>query len=186
MTAFISAGHNSKSITIKKDPGAVNKQGVKEGDLTIEFRDLVLRELDLLGVKYITDTNEESLAMYLSRIQTGTGSVVVEYHFDSAESDKATGSTGLIEGEADRLDRAFAKELTDNTASILGIKNRGVISEAESHRGRLGLMREDGLICLVEICFISNPDDLARYNLKKKELAKAHALIIHRYEHMIP
>lgn len=185
MTAFISAGHNSKSVTIKKDPGAVNKQGIKEGDLTIEFRDLVLRELDLLGIKYISDTDEENLAAYLNRIQTGTGSVVVEYHFDANDKPEPTGCTGLVEGEADRLDKAFAKELTDSTASIFGIKNRGVISEAESHRGRLGLMREDGIICLVELCFISNPDDLARYNLKKRELAKAHALIIQKYEAMI-
>jgi N-acetylmuramoyl-L-alanine amidase len=183
---FLSAGHNSKSTTIKKDPGAVNKQGIKEGDLTIEFRDLVKRELDLLGVKYISDTEEENLSMYLNRVNTGSASVVVEYHFDANEKPEPTGCTGLIEAEADRLDRAFAKELTDSTASIFGIKNRGVKTEAESHRGRLGLMREDGIICLVELCFISNPDDLSRYNLKKKELAKAHALIIQKYELMIP
>lgn len=183
---FISAGHNSKSKTIKTDPGAVNKDGVKEGDLTIEFRDLVKHELDLLGVKYTSDTEEENLAMYLSRIQTGSASVVVEYHFDASDNASATGCTGLIEAEADRLDIAFAKELNDTVASILGIKNRGVISEAESHRGRLGLMREDGLICLEEICFITNPDDLARYHLNKVPLAKAHAAIIKKYELMIP
>lgn len=183
---FISAGHNSKSKTIKQDPGAVNKQGIKEGDLTIEFRDLVKHELGLLGAKFISDTEEENLSMYLSRIQSGNGSVVVEYHFDSAASDQATGTTGLIEAEADRLDRAFAKELTDITACTLGIRNRGVISEADSHRGRLGLMREDGVICLVELGFISNPDDLQRFHLKKKELAKLHAAIIVKYEAMIP
>ncbi len=183
---YISAGHNAQSKTIKQDPGAVNKDGIKEGDLTIEFKGLVLRELDLLGVKYISDSEEENLSMYLKRIDTGTGSVVVEYHFDAAESDTATGCTGLIEEEADRLDNAFSKELNDGVASILGIRNRGVIKESESHRGRLGLMREDGIISLQEICFITNPDDLARYHLKKKELAKAHALIIQKYEAMIP
>jgi N-acetylmuramoyl-L-alanine amidase len=183
---FISAGHNSKSKTIKQDSGAVNKDGIKEGDLTIEFRDLVIAELDKLGLKFIKDSEEENLAMYLTRIKSGSASVVVEYHLDSAESDKATGTTGLVEGEADRLDRAFAKELTDSTAGILGIKNRGVISETESHRGRLGLMREDGLVCLVELCFISNPGDLEKYNEKKHELAKAHALIIKKYEEIIP
>lgn len=182
---FLSAGHNSQSKTIKKDPGAVNKQGIKEGDLTIEFRNLVSKELDAMNVKYITDYEEESLAMYLNRIQTGNGSVVVEYHFDSAASEQATGTTGLIEGEADRLDRAFAKELTDATSCLLGIKNRGVLSETESHRGRLGLMREEGIICLVELCFISNPQDLAAYHAKKTELAKIHASIIMKYENMI-
>lgn len=185
MSIFISAGHNSKSKTIKQDPGAVNKQGIKEGDLTIEFRDLVCQELDLLNAKYIKDLDEESLSMYLNRVKTGNGSVVVEYHFDSAAIETATGTTGLIEAEADRLDRAFAKELTDTVSNILGIKNRGIITEAESHRGRLGLMREDGIICLVELAFLSNPQDLIKYNLNKKELAKKHAAIILKYENMI-
>lgn len=182
---YLSAGHNAKSKTIKQDPGAINSHGVKEGDLTIELKGLIQHELDLLGVKYISDSEEENLSSYLKRIGTGTGSVVLELHFDSALSPTATGCTGLIEGEADRLDRAFAKELTDTNALILGIRNRGVVSEAESHRGRLGLMREDGIICLQEICFISNDDDLARYHLKKKELAKAFALIIQKYEDML-
>jgi len=182
---YLSAGHHSQAKNIKQDPGAVNKHNVKEGDLTIEFRNLIAGELDLLGVKYGIDSDEESLSIYLARIQTGTGSVVLEIHFDASDNATATGCTGLIEGEADRLDRAFAKELTDANASILGIKNRGVISETESHRGRLGLMREEGIICLQEICFISNDDDLRRYHLKKKELAKAFALIIQKYEAML-
>ena len=182
---FISAGHNSQSKTIKADPGAVNSHGIKEGDLTIEFRNLVAKELDSLGVKYITDLQEENLAMYLNRINTGNASVVVEYHFDAA-SPSATGSTGLVEEEADRLDKLFAKELIDSTANTLNIKNRGVISEAESHRGRLGLMREEGIICLVELCFISNDSDLAKYHANKLTLAKLHANIIKKYEELIP
>ena len=182
---YISAGHNSKSKNIKQDPGAVNKQGIKEGDLTIEFRDLVCKELDLLKVKDIKDSDEESLSQYLSRIKTGNASCIVEYHFDSASTESATGTTGLIEAEADKLDRAFAKELTDSVAKVLGIKNRGVITEAESHRGRLGLMREEGIICLVELGFLSNPQDLSKYNLNKNKLAKEHASIILKYENMI-
>ena len=58
---FLSAGHNSKSRTIKPDPGAINKYGIKEGDLTIEFRDLVAAELTKMGVPFKTDLQEESL-----------------------------------------------------------------------------------------------------------------------------
>lgn len=182
---FISAGHNSKSKTIRQDPGAVNKNGIKEGDLTIEFRDLVKKELDALNVKYISDSDEESLAAYLDRIQTGSGSVVVEYHFDAHDNPEATGCTGIVESDADRLDKAFAKELNDATANTLVIRNRGIITELDSHRGRLGLMKETGIICLQELGFISNPYDLERYNLLKKELAYLHAVIIKRYEALI-
>jgi N-acetylmuramoyl-L-alanine amidase len=182
---FLSAGHNAQSKSIKADPGAINKHGIKEGDLTIEFRDLVAHELDILGIKYITDLKEESLQMYVDRIQTGNGSVVIEYHFDAA-AETATGCTTLTEIDADRLDKACAKELSDITASILGIKNRGVKTEADTRHGRLALMKEDGIVVLHEICFITNEDDLTRYNLKKKELAKAHANILSKYEAIIP
>lgn len=181
---FLSAGHAAKSIN-SYDPGAVNKDGVKEGDLTIEFRDLVAHELDILGIKYIKDSDEESLSTYLKRIQTGNGSVVMEYHFDASDNKTATGTTVIVGNDADRLDKAFAKEMADNTAAIVNIKNRGVITEADSHRGKLGLMREQGIVALCELCFITNPDDLERYNVRKKELARSHALVLRKYEELI-
>lgn len=181
---FLSAGHSAKSIK-SYDPGAVNKDGIKEGILTIEFRDLVCHELDMLGVKYIKDSDEESLSQYLKRIKTGSGSTVIEYHMDSASNETASGATAIVGNDADRLDKAFAKEIAENTAAILGIKNRGVISEGESHRGKLGLMREEGIVSLCELCFISNFDDLDRYNLRKRELAKSHALLLRKYEQLL-
>jgi N-acetylmuramoyl-L-alanine amidase len=102
----ISAGHTSKGL--KQDPGAVGN-GYREADLTVEFRDLVIAELEKANVEYIKDHDDERLAEYLKRIQTGNGSVVIEYHFDAAASTTATGTTALIEAEADRLDKAFGK-----------------------------------------------------------------------------
>lgn len=181
---FISAGHHSKH-PIRQDPGAISQKGVKEGDLTIEFRDLVSHELTLLGAKHVKDLDNEVLQQYVNRIQTGSSSVVVEFHFDAGPP-TATGSTSLTEVDADRLDKAFAKELVDTTSSILGIKNRGVKTEADTRHGRLALMKEDGLVCLLELAFISNEDDLAKYNSRKKELARAIAQILIKYENIIP
>lgn len=178
---FISAGHNPKGL--KPDPGAV-ANGYKEADLAIIIRDLVCKELDKRKVAYIKDKDDERLGTYLDRIKTGNGSVVIEFHFDAA-SPKATGSTSLIEAEADRLDKAFAKEIVDKTAQILGIKNRGVISETESHRGKLGLMREEGLVCLLEVCFITNKSDIDTFLKNKEVLAVALTEIIIKYENLI-
>lgn len=184
MSIFISAGHNGKGIKPKYDSGAVSGN-VIEGLLTIDFRDLVVAELKKLGVtNIITDYDTESLGDYLLRIKTGNGSVICEYHFDSAIP-VASGTTAIVEQEADRLDRAFAKEIVDSTALTLGIKNRGVISEGDSHRGRLGLMREEGIICLCELAFVSNPNDVAAYHRGKATLARIHAGIIKKYEDML-
>lgn len=182
MTVFLSAGHNPKGI--KVDPGAIGN-GFHEADLAVEFRDLVIAALVSRNVKLIQDKDDERLGEYLKRIQTGNGSVVLEFHFDAAEASSATGATALIGNDADRLDKAFAKDLVEATSSVLGVKNRGVKTEAESHRGSLGLMREQGIVALLELCFISNPDDLRKYRAWKLALANRIADIVERYENMI-
>ena len=182
MTAFISAGHNPKGI--RKDPGAV-ANGFTEADLAIEFKKLVIDQLLKLKVKVVQDKDDERLGDYLQRIQTGSGSVVLEFHFDSSLSPTATGTTAIVGNDADRLDKCFARELAGCTSEILGIKNRGVITEKETHRGSLGLMREQGIVALLELCFISNPDDLEKYEDNKMELAYQIAHIIEFYEEML-
>lgn len=181
MTVFISAGHNPKGI--KPDPGAVSN-GLHEANLTVEFRNLVIYELLKRNVEVISDNDDERLGDYLKRIKTGSGSVVLEFHFDAASS-IATGTTSLYGSDADRLDIAFAKELVETTAAVLGIKNRGALSEKDSHRGSLGLMREQGIVSLLELCFISNTQDIEKYQANKNELAFKIAQIVARYENLL-
>jgi N-acetylmuramoyl-L-alanine amidase len=179
---FNLAGHNPNGLN--PDPGAIGN-GYHEADLTVEFRNLVTAMLRAKGLEVITDKDDERLAECLKRIKTGNGSVVLEFHFDAAVSSSATGTTVLIGNDADRLDKAFAKELVEACANTLSIKNRGVKTEAESHRGSLGLMREQGTVALLEICFISNPDDLLKYRQNKFTLAHNISEILERYEKLI-
>jgi len=181
---FLSAGHHSRRLA-GADPGAVNSHGIKEGDVTIEFRDLVSGYLRQMNVPHKLDSDQETLQQYTNRVQTGTGSVVCEYHLNAA-SPAATGTETLVEVDADRLDLACAKELSAATSLILGIKNRGTLSEAQTRHKRLALMKEYGIVVLHEICFITNDNDMRAYQAKKHELAKAHAQILVKYEQIIP
>ena len=179
---YISAGHNPNGI--KTDSGAVGN-GKRECDLTVEFRNLVLDQLKAKVALYISDNDSETLGQYLKRAETGNGSVVLEFHFDASANSKATGATALVGVDADDNDKAFARDILYATVSTFGIKNRGVLSEADSHRGRLGLMREKGIVALLELCFISNPDDLKAYDLHKTELAGKIADILIKYDALI-
>lgn len=179
---YISAGHNPNGI--KTDSGAVGN-GKREADLTVEFRNLVIEELKKSGAKYISDNDSERLGQYLKRAETGNGSVVLEFHFDASVNSKATGATALVGVDADDNDKAFARDILYATVSTFGIKNRGVLSEADSHRCRLGLMREKGIVALLELCFISNPADLKAYDLHKAELAGKIADILIKYDALI-
>ena len=181
MAVFLSAGHNTKG---KVDPGAV-ANGMTEAQKALEFKNLVISKCLKKGLKVITDKDDERLGDYLSRIKTGNGSVVLEYHFDASANKEATGTTALVGDDADRLDMAFGQELVNSTSNILKIKNRGVKKVGESARGRLGLMREQGIVCLLELAFISNERDMKNYELYKHELAEVHANIIAKYEDFI-
>lgn len=182
MAVFASAGHNT--LGIKVDTGAV-ANGYREADLNIQFRDLFIKECKALGMKVIKDLDNESLGQYLTRIQTGNGSVVIEFHFDAAANAAVSGTTGLVEADADRLDKAYATECVATTSRITGIPNRGVRSEKESHRGSLGLMREEGIICLLELGFITNINDVNSHIKVRPILAKELALITKKFEDLL-
>jgi N-acetylmuramoyl-L-alanine amidase len=92
----------------------------------------------------------------------------------------------LVGVDADRLDRSMASEFANSTATILGIKNRGVKSEADTRHKRLGLMRETGIVTLVEVCFISNKTDMAAYDKNFDKLVNRYADILIKYDALIP
>ena len=175
---FISAGHHNN------DTGAVNALGVQENNLTIQLRNKVIAILKAKKMPFINDNDDENLATYLRRIIPGNASVTCEFHFDMANT-KASGSTAIVAQYANKNSIAFADELSSTTAKILGIKNRGVKSETETNRGRLGLMRKDGIVALLEVCFIDNVNDMASYTKNIDALAAAYADILMKYENLI-
>lgn len=178
MTSFVSAGHHLK------DSGAVGVDKRQENNETIAFRGLIICELHKLGITVINDHDTETLSQYLKRIKPGNASVVFECHFDSA-GPTATGTTCLVSDNANKMSLDFAAELVEATSLILGIKNRGVWKESQSARGRLGIMRKAGCVALLEICFISNKNDMQRYDANKDRLANKIAEIIAKYDNII-
>jgi len=177
MAIFLSAGHNLK------DPGAV-AGGTTEAAEMMELRDRVIFHIGERA-KVIRDLDSETLGQYLTRIQTGSGSVVLELHMDAAGTATATGATAVIGDDADGLDKRFAEDLARLCSGTLGIRNRGVITESKTHRGRLGLMRETGIVALLEVCFISNPSDLQAYRDNREVLAAKLADILVQYDALV-
>ena len=134
MACFISAGHHNK------DSGAIGVDGRKESEEAVKLRDAVVKYCKEKGLKVITDDDDETLSQYLTIIVTGDGSVVLEFHFDAFDK-IASVTTALVGNDADRLDKLFAKRLSDFVSATLEIPNRGVRSESQSHRGSADLPR---------------------------------------------
>jgi N-acetylmuramoyl-L-alanine amidase len=177
---FISAGHHLK------DSGAVNTAlGIQENTQAIRLRDKIVSYLKLKGRKFITDKDTETLKEYLDRIDTGDGSVVLEIHFDASGTGKAEGCTAFVSNTPSKYSQTMGAELCNNLFKIAGIKNRGVHKESESHRGRLGLMRESGIVVLFEGFFIDNPEDYGKFNPNIDLIAESIGATLVKYEDLI-
>ena len=193
---FISAGHCNKPGPTY-DSGAPGVDGRLEANETVKVRNRVIQILkDKLITDIVQDADGDSLAMYLNRIKPGNASVVVEFHFD-AYSDparpayRATGTTAIVSVNPTKESIAMGKELATITSQLLHIPVRdggdgdGVMTEADSHRGRLGLMRKAGTVVLLEICFIDNPQNMSAFDANFEELCQAYAAIIQKYDDLI-
>ena len=180
MSIFLSAGHHFAPA--KPDPGAIGNN-YKENELTRELRGLIANELNYLGAVVILDKDTETLGEYIGRIKPGGGSVVCELHFNASGNVSATGTECIFKAGADLNSRQLAGAISGAVARVCGIVDRGAKDETTSHRGRLGILHTAaGISCLPEICFISNKEDMARYQANKKELAKEIAKILLEYD----
>ena len=169
----VTAGHSNT------DPGAVNGK-IKESELVTNFRNAVAFYLREVGIATKTDgtsTRNDPLSSALKLIKGS--SVAVEFHMNAAASKQANG----IETIALPRDKKLAQDLSAAVASALGSRLRGDngwIDQSKSARGRLAYVNAGGLI--VELGFISNEDELARFNARYWLAAKAVAKVLIDYE----
>ncbi|WP_151829011.1 N-acetylmuramoyl-L-alanine amidase [Acinetobacter radioresistens] len=169
----VTAGHSNV------DPGAVSGK-FKESELVTNFRNAVAYYLKSSGISIKTDgvgTTNNPLASAIKLIKGS--SVAVEFHLNAAGSGQANG----IETIALPKDKKLAQDLSKAVAAALGSRlrgNEGWIDQSQSARGKLGFISNGGLI--VELGFISNEDEISRFNARYWLAAKAVADVLIEYE----
>lgn len=170
--AAITAGHSNS------DPGAVNSK-TKESELVTNFRNAVSHYLREYGVQVKNDGTGSKNDPLSSAIKLISGSdVAVEFHMNAAASKQANG----VEAISLPHDKKLAQDLSAAIANTLGSRlrgDKGWIDQSKSARGRLGYVNAGGLI--VELGFISNDDELARFNARYWLAAKAVAKVLADY-----
>ena len=160
MTVYtITAGHGAA------DPGAIAKTGETEAALMTELRDIVAGKLRELGHTVRTDGGwRKNLPLPYALTLVPGSKVALELHTNAATSQQATGVEVVSLPEK----RALARSLARRIAHVLELKVRGEggwIDQSKTARGRLGFVRAGGLV--VEVFFLSNPEDLKRYQASK-------------------
>lgn len=158
---FISAGH------FNRDSGAISILGTKEADEMMKTRDLLANELQSRGLVKDRDfflvPDDINLGPTIRWIndRSQRGDIAVEIHGDSA-SPSARGATAFhIAGNSQR--QADAQKLVNSlVAAVTGLPNRGAKPDTTTRFGRLGFCRDvDIPSVLIELCFLSNRNDMA-------------------------
>ena len=168
---FLLAGHHLRDSDTVANGRSENKK-------TISLRNLIK---SFIPTEIVVDDDSDSLATVLQKIQTGNGSVVLDLHFNAASS-TASGCEVLIGDDAEQNDIDLATDILAALVKNLGIKNRGIKKESETPRKRLGMMRESGAVCLAEVCFISNKNDMAAYDKAFDSLARDIATVLVKHD----
>lgn len=156
----ITAGHSNT------DPGATN--GVlTEAHIVTEFRNMVSFYLTRDNIEHTTDgVRDENLPLRDAINLIQPGSLAVEFHCNAFSNPAATG----VETLSQEKDKPIGASLCRCVADSIGITNRGAKSEGSGQHSRLGFVRAGGII--LELFFISNPDDTRRYLDKRWVVAR--------------
>lgn len=173
---FVVAGHGGF------DKGASGVDGNIEANLTIEFRDLVLAELKKLGVIALTDSNNNALIQTLAWLKSlvTPSSIAVDIHWNASSNPDAKGTEIIIPEDPSKFEVALATDLLKMFTDV-GFRNRGVKLESQTARRRLGWMRPVAENILIEVCFITNKQDMVLYNNSKHTLARRVATVLKHY-----
>lgn len=166
-TLFVSAGHSYK------DPGAVGN-GLTEADIVLEFRNMVADELRQ-QITFSLDTSKEieNLPLREAVKMAVQHDVAVEFHCNASDNPRATG----VETLSDERDFLLGNLICSTISKTLGISNRGAKNESSGQHSRLAFISDGGGI-IVELFFLSNPDDLAAYFRMRYDLAAAVAGVL--------
>lgn len=171
-TVVVTAGHSNKQ------GGAVSPDGYyREEALAAEMRNLIVIRLRAKGITVLTDgVGAVNLplteAIRIARNHVGPE---LEIHLNAGPVDKATG----VEAYSLPSQARLAQDLAQAVARVLGLPLRGEEGwqhPQSSQHGKLGICNAGAV--LLELCFISNKNDLLQLLKHFEKVADALASVL--------
>lgn len=168
---FVAAGHNANA------PGAC-ANGYQEATLALKMRDRIKSYLTIAGIDCVTDGDVGvNLNLTTSIALCKQHDIAVEIHFNAA-APTAHGVEALCKPHL----KVLAQDLCGAVYRTTGIIMRGDFGWKATDSGqhaRLGFCEANGII--LEVCFITNKDDIKRYVENKEATALAIAKVLQDY-----
>ena len=185
MNVFINPGHAPSG---NPDPGAVNEEtGLRECDVALAVGELVANYLDAAGVGVTNVFQCDSLEEICNQANASGADLFISIHCnaaDVADAEEANGTeTWACAGSSNGS--TLAGCIQSQIVNALGTTDRGVKIATPGVNGLYVLTNTDMPAVLVELAFISNPDDEEILANKQDDLARAVARGITDYEQSI-
>lgn len=175
---YLTAGHN---IINGKGNGAfgIREQNGKVFDEALEARkltdDVIAHLKKWYKVTAHTDKKETLLPAVISWLVSivKKDDLAIEFHFNAGVP-AAHGTEVIIPRINDVREKDFAAMLSFNMADCLGIRNRGVKTEADTAHKSIGILNKPKAATniLAEICFITNHNDVSAYRREYNNLVQ--------------
>lgn len=173
---FLSAGHSNA------DPGAC-AFGRTEAGIVTEVRNMVAFYLQRAGAAVAMDGDGlVNLPLNKAAAMAAKYAIALEFHCNAAAAPvQVPGKppkppAAGVETLSGPDDMQLGADLCKAIAGVLGTKIRGAKPENAGQHHRLAFVQAGGVI--VELFFITNPDELKAYDEKKWLVAKAIADVI--------
>ena len=163
MKLAICAGHGGN------DPGACYG-GYTERDLMVKLRDKVSENLARMGHTVVSDGKQgENLPLTFAITLAKQCETSVEFHTNAAANPSAKG----VEVISLPKHKALSQKLAKTISTVLQSPVRGEQGwkpQEASARGKLAFVQAGGMI--VEVFFLSNPEELSDYLISEDLLAQ--------------
>jgi N-acetylmuramoyl-L-alanine amidase len=164
----IFAGHGGR------DSGAVGN-GFRESDLNLAVSNQasnILRGWGYTVINNRTTDTDRSITQDINLANSNRVDALVEIHLNSNVGTPGTGTEAFISIRNITPARALATAILQRIAS-LGFVNRGVKTQTNAAgQDAFGILRLANMAAvLVELAFINNPNDMARFNVN--DMARA-------------
>jgi N-acetylmuramoyl-L-alanine amidase/Mannosyl-glycoprotein endo-beta-N-acetylglucosaminidase len=169
---FISAAHSGKEAG-GIDPGSI-AGGTTEAREMIMLRDLIVSELRARNFEILSVPDDLSAAQTISWINSRARpkDVALQVHADSASSPIVRGASVFYIANNDERKSNAELLLVGLLRRVPQLVNRGVRPDSEAGVGSLKFCRQPSVpSLLIQACFLSNLDDLALLQNRRRDFA---------------
>lgn len=169
----IDPGHGNKNSGPGYDTGA-RAGGLSEADVVLAWGLTLQWVLRQAGIPvWMTRDDDSDAAPVATRDNRATAAGCS--HFLSLHTNAPRGS-GIETFYKDDADRGFANVVHAAALEALGLPDRGIRHESQTHVGRLAIMAFPGPCALLELGYITSPRDRKVLASRDHRLAFARAL----------